>query len=129
MLATGDTSMTTAVLQSPNPPYDPFRDFIPIAAYGGSHVAFGVPNSSAIKSVADLVKEAKANPGKVTFGVTSLGGENHLQFELLRNIAAVNIKLVPFKGTGEAIAALLGKHIDALALTYVGFRPGSASGG
>lgn len=123
VLAAGDTAMTTSVIQSPNPPYDPFKDFIPIGAYGGSHVAFGVLQSSSLKTIADFVREAKANPGKLTFGVTSLGGENHLQFELFKKIAAVNIKLVPFKGTGEAIAALLGKHIDAMALTYVGFLP------
>ena len=73
---------------------------------------FGVHNTSPFKTMEELIDHARKNPGKVTCGVTSLGGENYLNFELFKKVTGANIKIVPFKGTGEAIASLLGKHID-----------------
>ena len=122
LLAAGD-AFITAPLQSPNPPYDPFKDFLPICGFGGTPVAFAVHRQSPFKTLGDFVKEAKASPGKLTVAVTSIGGENHLSFELFRKVAGVNLKLVPYKGTGEAVAAFLGRHVDMLVLTYVGLVP------
>jgi tripartite-type tricarboxylate transporter receptor subunit TctC len=123
LLSVADSGMILAPMESPNPPFDTFKDFLPICAFGGTPVAFGVHQSSPFKTLADFVKEAKARPGTLNVAVTSLGNENHLTFEIFRKVAAVNLKLVPFKGTGEAIAALLGKHMDMLVLTFVGFQP------
>ena len=123
LLSVADSGMILAPLQSPNPPFDTFKDFTPICAFGGTPVAFGVHHASPFKTLADFVKEAKANPGKLNVAVTSIGNENHLTFEIFRKVAAINVRLVPFKGTGEAVAALLGKHVDMLVLTYVGFQP------
>lgn len=115
-------NMITAPLQSPNPPYD-LKDFLPICCYGSTPMIFGVYSTSPFKTIGDVVDYARMNPGKLTCGVTSLGGENHLDFELFKKVAGVNIKIVPYKGTGEAVASLLGKHIDMMVLTYVGFLP------
>lgn len=128
LLAAGDGPIITAPLASPNPPYDPLKDFLPLCSYGGSPMALGVVSSSPFKTLGDLVKEAKENPGKLTIAITVFGGENHLSFEVFRRAAGINIKIVPYKGTGEGIAALLGKHVDIMALTYIGFLPYVKSG-
>ena len=128
LLAAGDGPIITAPLASPNPPYDPLKDFLPLCSYGGSPMALGVVSSSPIKTLGELVKGARDNPGKLTIAITVFGGENHLSFEVFRRAAAINIKIVPYKGTGEGIAALLGKHVDIMALTYIGFLPYVKSG-
>jgi len=128
LLACGDAALTIAPLTSPNPPFDPFRDFLPICGCGGAPSAFGVYKSSPMKTLADLVKEAKENPGKVTAAITTYGGETHLDFERFRKAAGVNMKLVPYKGTGEGVSALMGRHIDMLLLSYTAFLPYLKSG-
>lgn len=128
ILACADAPMVSGPLQSPNPPYDPFKDFLPVGSFGVAPTAYAVSAASPFKTIADLVKFARENPGKLTCGVTTLGGSNHLSFEKFRKDAAINIKIVPFKGTGEVISALLGRHIDMLLLTHVGLLPYTKSG-
>ncbi len=123
ILGSSDSTIIIQPLVSPNPPYDPFKDFVPICPYGVTPTGFGVYSQSPFKTISDLVKYAKQNPAKLNCGVTTVGSGTHLAFEVFRKGADINVKLVPYKGTGEAIAALLGKHIDMLALSYVGFSP------
>lgn len=128
LLSGGSSMMTFAIIQSPNPPYDPFRDFLPICSPGSAPIIFGVQKSSPFKTLPEFLDYAKKNPGKLTCGISSMGRELHLAFELLRKAAGVNIKIVPYKGTGEAVSALLGKHIDMMLLSYIGFLPYIKSG-
>jgi tripartite-type tricarboxylate transporter receptor subunit TctC len=128
LLAGGDTSLASGPLQSPNPPYDPFKDFSPICMLGSSVAAYGVYSSSPFKTLMDFIKDAKESPGKLSCGVTNIGSSTHLSLELLKKYAEMDIKVVPYKGVPDAIAALLGKHIDMLVLIYVGFLPYVKSG-
>jgi tripartite-type tricarboxylate transporter receptor subunit TctC len=128
LLAATDAVMIISPLKSPNPPYDTFKDFLPICAYGGSPVTFGVHKSSPLKTLADLVKEAKENPGKLTCAITQFGAENHLDLEIFRKAADVNIKIVPYKGPGEGAAALLGRHVDMIVFMYTTLLPYVKSG-
>jgi tripartite-type tricarboxylate transporter receptor subunit TctC len=127
-LSGGSSMMTFAIIQSPNPPYDPFKDFLPIGSPGSAPIIFGVQSGSPFKTLQELLDFAKKNPGKLSCGISSMGRELHLAFELLRKSAGVNIKIVPYKGTGEAVSALLGKHIDMMLLSYIGFLPYIKSG-
>ncbi len=128
LLAAGDAVMVTSILQSPNPPFDPFKDFLPVGAYGGVHGAFGVNKLSPIKTLADFIKGAKENPNKLTVGIVPFGGENHMLYEAFRKAAGVTAKLIPYPGTAEGIAALLGQHIDMLSNSYAAFLPYVKSG-
>lgn len=123
ILATSTGAMTSAPIESANPPYEPLKDFKPICGYGISPMIFGAIKSSPLNNLKEVVEQAKKNPGKLTCGVTSIGGENHLNVELFKKAANIDIKIIPYKGTGEAIAALLGGHLDMMVLTYVGFLP------
>lgn len=128
LVAAGVSAMITGPLQSPNPPYDPFKDFLPIGMFGVVPSALGVYNTSSFETIADVVKEAKKNPGKLSSGFTQPGSSTHMALKLFGKFAEVNIKFVPYNSPGSAISALLGKHIDMLSLTYVGFLPYTKSG-
>ena len=75
-----------------------------------------VPANSPHKTMADLVKALKADPGKVSWGGGSAGGTDHILIGLIAKEVGVQpakINYVPFKGGGEAVAAILGGHVTA----------------
>lgn len=128
LFSSGASTMTFSIIQSPNPPYDPFKDFLPICSYGSAPLILGVHKSSPFKTLDELIKAAKSNPGKLTLGLSSLGRELSLFFAVLKRDAGVNLRLIPYKGTGDLVAALLGKHLDMLMLSHIGFLPYVKSG-
>ena len=88
----------------------------PIARLTSEWEVIVVPASSPHKTMADLVKALKADPGKVSWGGGSAGGTDHILVGLIAREVGVNpakINYVPFKGGGEAIAAILGAHVTA----------------
>jgi tripartite-type tricarboxylate transporter receptor subunit TctC len=128
ILGCGEAVMTIALASSPNPPFDYIKAFLPICSIGNSPNAFGVHKSSPFKDIAQFVKEAKAKPGQLSVGLPQLGSIDHLLWEVFKRAAGINTKLLPHKGTGEMISALLGKHIDMAVLSYSGFTPYVKSG-
>jgi len=88
----------------------------PIARLTGEYEAVVVPTQSPYKNMADLVKALKANPGGVSWGGGSAGGTDHILVGLIAKATGVDpakINYVPFKGGGEAIAAIVGGHVTA----------------
>lgn len=128
LMGVTDSGLVLGPLASKDPPYDPLKAFVCICAYGWSPGGFAVHKSSPFKDLRDYIEAAKRNPGKITTAVPSLGNDNHLTFEEFRRNAAVDLKLVPYKGNGELYAALLGKHVDSTFNSYVSFAPYLKSG-
>ena len=88
----------------------------PLARLTGEYEIVVVPASSPHKNMADLVKAFKANPGGVSWGGGSAGGTDHILAGLIAKAAGVDaakVNYVPFKGGGEAIAAIVGGHVTA----------------
>ncbi len=86
----------------------------PIARLTSEWEVIVVPAASPIKTMADLVKMLKENPGKVSWGGGSAGGTDHILAGLIARAAGVDaakVNYVPYKGGGEAIAAILGGHV------------------
>ncbi|HTD89678.1 MAG TPA: tripartite tricarboxylate transporter substrate binding protein [Burkholderiales bacterium] len=77
-----------------------------------------VAADSPYKTFADLVKAAKAEPGKLTFAGSATFSANHVAHEKFNQFADVKTTYVPFKGTGEMIQSIIGKHVSG-ALSYV----------
>ncbi len=102
---------------SSRPAFDLFKDFIPIGAYGSFPTTVAVENSSPFKTYEDLIDFAKKNPNKLKCGSAGATIISHFNFELLKQYANVDIIMVPFKGSPPAVTALLGKHVDLLALS------------
>jgi tripartite-type tricarboxylate transporter receptor subunit TctC len=79
-----------------------------------------VTESSPIKSFADFIKAAQADPGKINLGGSGLNSANHAAHERLDQAFSVKTTYVPYKGTGDMTLAVLGGHIDG-AMTYTAF--------
>lgn len=86
----------------------------PLARLTGEYEIIVVPANSPHKTMADLIKALKANPGGVSWGGGSAGGTDHILAGLIAKATGVDpakINYVPFKGGGEAIAAIVGGHV------------------
>lgn len=97
-----------------NIPFDPLRDFAPIILIERGPLVLMVNNASPIRSLADLIATAKANPGKLTFASGGLGGSHHLSAELLKSIAKIDLVHIPYKGGAPAATDLLAGHVDMM---------------
>lgn len=108
--------------------YTVARDFKPIAnfAYLTNYVVAGP--SLKVADVADLIKTAKAQPGKITFASAGNGTPAHLAIELFRIRTGAEVVHVPYKGGAPAITDLLGGHVDAILGDPVSVLPHIATG-
>jgi tripartite-type tricarboxylate transporter receptor subunit TctC len=93
-------------------PYDAKRDLALIAMVASTANILVVRSAHPAKSVQDIIRMAKANPGKVTYGSSGIGSVLHLSGELLKTVVGINIVHVPYKGTGPSMIDLLGGQID-----------------
>jgi tripartite-type tricarboxylate transporter receptor subunit TctC len=109
-------------------PYDPLRDFAPIALVGDSPAVVIVKKGSPIATLADLVALAKSKPEGVTFGSAGHGSFAHLSAELFKSLAGIKLTNVAYRGTGPAITDLLGGRIDVMFENYVSVQGFLSSG-
>jgi tripartite-type tricarboxylate transporter receptor subunit TctC len=97
--------------------YDPRKDFVPVAVVAVQPVWVVVNAKSPFKSLADIVKQAKDQPGKLNYGTSGVGTELHLAAEAVAQSAGIQLVHVPFRGGGEVMTALLGSNIDFATLS------------
>lgn len=93
-------------------PYDPVRDFTPIALIGKIPTVLVVNPALPVRTVQDLVDYAREHPGKLNFGSTGTGATPHLAGELLKSMAQLDIRHVPYRGSAPALIDLMGGQID-----------------
>ena len=98
-------------------PYDVRRDLAPVALVARAFNIVVVNPKSPLKSVADLIAAAKAEPGKLSFGTYGTGTSAHLGGELFKRLAGVDMTAVPYKGSAPAITDLLGGQIQLMFTT------------
>ncbi|QOZ23392.1 tripartite tricarboxylate transporter substrate binding protein [Bradyrhizobium sp. CCBAU 51753] len=98
-------------------PYDPHKDFVPVALVARSFNIVVVNPASPVKSIADLIAAAKADPEKLSYGTYGTGTSAHLAGELFKHLAGVNLTTVPYKGAAPAITDLLGGQIQVMFTT------------
>jgi tripartite-type tricarboxylate transporter receptor subunit TctC len=84
-----------------------FRDFLPIMRTGSSPALVVVHPALPVKTLADLVKLAKAQPGSLTFASAGTGAPTFMAGELFKKVAGINMLHVPYRGGGEAITAVI----------------------
>ncbi len=92
--------------------YDPIKDLTPIALAAVTPLVILVQDKSPYKTLADLIKAAKAQPGRLTYGTSGTGGGVHVAMELLQLTAACKMQHVPYKGSTPALSDLMGGHLD-----------------
>src|SRR5260221_1312175 len=98
-------------------PYDPHKDFAPVALIARAFNIVVVNPKSPIQSVADLIAAAKAEPDKLSYGTYGNGTSAHLAGELFQSLAKVNLTTVPYKGSAPAITDLIGGQIQVMFTT------------
>jgi tripartite-type tricarboxylate transporter receptor subunit TctC len=102
-------------------PYDPVRDFSPITQVASATNMLVVHPSVPVKSVQDLIKHAKSNPGRLRYASAGTGTAPHMSGELFDLMAGTKMIHVPYKGAGPALTDVLGGHVD---LTFTSLPAG-----
>jgi tripartite-type tricarboxylate transporter receptor subunit TctC len=113
MLGTSTPFAITATLNK-SLPYDPAKDFAPIALVSNAPFLLLVHPSQPVNSVADLIALAKAKPGQLSYGSAGPGSPQNLSFELLKTLTGINIVHVPYRGDGPALTDLVAGHIPTM---------------
>jgi tripartite-type tricarboxylate transporter receptor subunit TctC len=109
-------------------PYDPVRDFAPIALVLEAEGLLVVHPSVPAKNVGELIAHARANPGKLTFASAGMGTASHLAGELFKAMAKVDMTHVPYKGNVPAITDLLAGQTSLLFATMPTVLPQAKAG-
>jgi tripartite-type tricarboxylate transporter receptor subunit TctC len=94
--------------------YDVSKDFVPLGLVWRSPQVLAVRPNLDVKSVADLVAYAKANPGKVNYGSAGIGTVTHLAGELFKREAGIDLVHVPYRSTANSVVDLMGNQIDMI---------------
>jgi tripartite-type tricarboxylate transporter receptor subunit TctC len=95
-------------------PYDPVRDFAPIALVANLPLIMTIYANRSMKSVAEVVDYAKANPGKLSFASSGNGGAPHLAGELFMIVNGVDMLHVPYRGSGPAVLDVAAGRVDIM---------------
>ena len=109
--ASPTVTITPALQQTP---FDPIEDFTPVASVVSYTNVLLVNSEAPYPDVQSLVAEAKANPGKLTFGSAGVGASNHLSGELFGDNAKIDLTHVPYKGNAPAQSDLIAGRITML---------------
>src|ERR1700722_4127086 len=123
MVAKSDPDGYTLLFTAPGPlvvnqtlyarlPFDPARDFAPVALFAIAPIVLMVNPDIPANNVQELIAYAKARPGQINFGSAGNGSTPHLNGELFKTMAHIDIVHVPYRGTGPAMNDLIGGHIQ-----------------
>ena len=106
------STFVTAPMTMKSVPYSVVGNFTPVALVAKAPLSVAINKNLPITDVRSLVAYAKANPGKMTFAVGSIGSAGHLSTELLKRAGKLDYLIVPYKGTAPAFQDLIGGQID-----------------
>lgn len=98
--------------------YDPKKDFVPIAALARTPVFLAINAQMPIKTLDEFVAYVRVHPGELNYGSAGVGSTHQLTMEAMKAALHLDIVHVPYHGTGEAVPALLGNHVQALWAAY-----------
>jgi tripartite-type tricarboxylate transporter receptor subunit TctC len=124
--------MSSALVVNPgiykSVPYDPFKDFVPIAELGASPNVFLTNPASGVTSIADLIAKAKADSKALVYASAGIGTTPHLSGEMLKLAAGIEMTHVSYNGAGPAIQALLSNSVPIACVSLPPARPLIAGG-
>lgn len=93
-------------------PYDPIRDFAPVASTGVSPYLLATHPALPVNNLKDFIAHARARPGVLNYSSSGAGGLGHLSGELFNQLTGVKMQHVPFKGGGPSAIALLSGEVQ-----------------
>jgi len=105
-------------------PYDPIKDFTPIGlAVLAPMVLISNSKTTNIKTLADLVRQAKANPGKIDYASPGIGTIHHIAVEMFKSDAGIDLTHIPYKGSAQSVAALLSGEVHVVLSGFTAVAP------
>jgi tripartite-type tricarboxylate transporter receptor subunit TctC len=110
-LLVNNVGLVTAASLAKKPAFDPLRDFAPVIMVG-TQSQFIVVHPSLPATLKEFLSYAKANPGKVNFGSSGVGGSSHLSMEYFKMVARVDVVHVPYKGSAPSATAIMAGEIQ-----------------
>jgi tripartite-type tricarboxylate transporter receptor subunit TctC len=114
LVMAGSGSLAISATMYKKLPYDPVKDFVPIALAGKIPFILVVNPSLPVHSVAELLKYAKDNPGALAFGSGGPGSPHHLYAELLKSMTGIEMTHVPYKGSAPALTDVIAGHVPLM---------------
>ena len=117
VLCATPSSVLIRVSQMQQVPFKPFTSFKPIIGFSEPLLGIVVKNDSTWKNMKDLVNDARKNPGKVKYATTGVGSTTHAAVDEIAAAKKLQMIHIPYKGSVEALTALLGGHVDFASLT------------
>ncbi len=123
--------MTTTHVITPQlirTPYDPIKDFAPVATVGSTENILVVHPSVPVANLKELIALAKAKPGQLNYGTSGSGSVTHLAVELFRIMSGTDMQAIPYKGSGPALTDLIGGQIQVYLNSAANFVPHIKSG-
>lgn len=121
-------NLTVLPHTSKNCPYDPLKDFAPIAISTTNYLGIVANPNAPFKTIGEMVRYAKANPGRLTVATNGEGGFPHLGFEHLRSMAGFTYTHVPYKGSAAIATDVIGGQVQAAMDGITGMAPHIKSG-
>jgi tripartite-type tricarboxylate transporter receptor subunit TctC len=121
-MLTNGTAVSVGLFKSL--PFNPVADFAPISLLGQFDFIFATNAGSDLKTVDEVLKRARAKPGELNVATIAVGSTQHLTAVLLKSEARIDFAMVPFRGTPDALVALLRNDVQVLVDTYAALRSG-----
>src|SRR4029077_8915327 len=104
-------------------PFDPARAIIPVATIARAPMLIAVHPSVPAKSVKELVALAKKTPGKMNYGSSGAGGNNHFSGALFASAAGIKLTHIPYKGIAQAVIALASGEVEMVIASAAAVNP------
>jgi tripartite-type tricarboxylate transporter receptor subunit TctC len=120
-LVTNGTAISAAIYRAL--PFDPVKEFATISTIGAFDLFFATNIDSEFKTLADFIKAAREQPGKLNVGTINVGGTQNLAAELLKSSAGLNFQIIPYRGTPDVIVALLRNDVQLMVDFYAPMKP------
>ena len=128
ILITPGGSLTTGPAVHSNIGYDPVKAFVPVGQLIETPLIMAVHKDLPVKTLAELVAYAKANPGKISWGSQGFGTAPHLLAEMFKLEAGVKVVHVPYRGTAPMLAAIVAGEVQVVADPMTTILPHIQSG-
>ena len=127
LLVTSSSSYINAAFVAPVT-WDVRKSLTPISPMTLSTLALGIATGLPYNNLKEMIAHAKANPGKINYGVPGIGSSPHLNGELVQHLAGFKMTVIPYKGTGQALIDALAGRLDAVFGSVTALTPHVRSG-
>jgi tripartite-type tricarboxylate transporter receptor subunit TctC len=114
LLMSSSAAHVLVKLLNKNTPYDPIKDFVPLALVAHAPWVLVTNPSLPVKSVQDLIKLAKEKPGSLSYASGGPGNPGHIYAEMLKSMTGIDMVHVPYKGVTAALTDIVGGHVPLM---------------